>query len=191
MADESLDIPDFLRNKQNLKAETAGSESTLTGLLSADTGAVFSPDRDYRYLLWRRWEHNAPYCLFIGLNPSTANERDDDPTIRRCKRFADDWGFGAVVMANLFALRATDPKVMLAHSEPIGIDNDVWLQDLARGAGVIVCAWGANGGHQQRDGRVNILLQHYDLKCLGTTKAGKPRHPLYIKADKQLEPLGR
>lgn len=160
-------------------------------LLSADIGASLSPDRNYRYALWRIWEQNAPYALFIGLNPSTADEREDDPTIRRCKRFAADWGYGAVYMANLFALRATDPKVMLAHDEPVGIDNDVWLQDLARGAGVIVCAWGAHGGYMQRDTKIMELLAAHDLMCLGTTKEGKPRHPLYIKADKPLEALGR
>lgn len=163
----------------------------MNDLLSGDVGAAFSPDRNYRYALWRRWEQNAPYALFIGLNPSTADEREDDHTIRRCKRFAADWGYGAVYMANLFALRATDPKIMLAHDEPIGPDNDVWLQDLARGAGVIVGAWGAHGGHMQRDERVMTLLDAHKLMCLGTTKDGKPRHPLYIKADKPLEALGR
>jgi len=167
------------------------SASGSNDLLSSETGATFSQDRNYRYSLWRRWEHNAPYVLFVGLNPSTANENEDDPTIRRCKRFAADWGFGAIYMANLFALRATDPKDMLAHDKPEGVDNDKTLQKLARGAGVIVCAWGAHGGHKGRDEYVARLLEAYELKCLGVTKAGKPRHPLYIKADKQLEALGR
>lgn len=90
-------------------------------------------------------------------------------------------------MANLFALRATKPKVMLNHPEPIGTDNDAVLKDLARGAGIVICAWGAPGGHMQRDKQVETLLVAHDLKCLGTTKAGKPRHPLYLKADTQLE----
>jgi hypothetical protein len=163
----------------------------MSELLSAESGAHFSPDRNYRYALWRRWEQGAPYALFIGLNPSTANEHEDDPTIRRCKRFAADWGYGAIYMANLFALRATDPRDMLGHQEPVGIDNDVWLQDLARGAGVIVCAWGAHGTHLERDRRCEALLAAHDLKCLGTTKHGQPRHPLYIRADKPLEAYGR
>jgi len=160
-------------------------------LLFAETGATFSPDRNYRYSLWRRWEHRAPYALFIGLNPSTANEQEDDPTIRRCKRFAADWGYGAVYMANLFALRATDPDDMLAHNAPVGGDNNTWLQNLARDAGIIVCAWGAHGGHRQRDEEVKCLLAEHNLMCLGITKTGKPRHPLYIKADKQLEALDK
>ena len=159
----------------------------LNDLLSTASGAILSQDRKYRYALWRRWDYNAPYCLFVGLNPSTANEYEDDPTIRRCKRFASDWGYGAVVMANLFALRATDPKVMMSHREPIGIDNDVWLQDLARSAELIVCAWGTKGGHLHRDRHVASILAAHEVHCLGTTKDEHPRHPLYIKADKCLE----
>lgn len=155
-------------------------------LLSIDSGAEFSPDRVYRYSLWRRWEQDAPYALFIGLNPSTADEHQDDPTIRRCKRFAADWGYGAFYMANIFAIRATDPKEMLAHPKPIGIDNNVWLQNLARKAGVIVCAWGTHGSHRNRNKEVELLLDAHRLMCLGTTKDGHPRHPLYIKASQPL-----
>ncbi|MCU7816788.1 MAG: DUF1643 domain-containing protein [Candidatus Thiodiazotropha sp. (ex Rostrolucina anterorostrata)] len=90
-------------------------------LLEADIGAVLSPDRDYRYSLWRIWQPDDPYALFIGLNPSTADEYENDPTIRRCIRFAKDWGFGGLYMANLFAIRATKPKIMKAHHAPIGI----------------------------------------------------------------------
>ena len=161
----------------------------LNDLLSVNTGAEFSLCRKYRYALWRRWKHNAPYVLFIGLNPSTANENEDDPTIRRCKRFASDWGYGAIYMANLFALRSTNPKNMLAHDEPIGANNDLVLTTLAHNSALIVCAWGAQGGHMERDEHVKALLSQYELFCLGVTKTGKPRHPLYIRADKQLELL--
>ncbi|MCU7849348.1 MAG: DUF1643 domain-containing protein [Candidatus Thiodiazotropha sp. (ex Lucinoma kastoroae)] len=158
--------------------------------IEADIGAVLSPDRDYRYSLWRIWQPDDPYALFIGLNPSTADEYENDPTIRRCIRFAKDWGFGGLYMANLFAIRATKPKIMKAHHAPIGIKNDVWLQDLARGAGVIVCAWGTHGSHQGRDQMVKALLSAYGLMCLGTTKDGHPKHPLYIKAVQQLVRYG-
>lgn len=90
-------------------------------------------------------------------------------------------------MANLFALRATKPEVMLAHPDPIGIDDDTHLQQLARDAGVIVCAWGANGSHLGRNAQIKSLLAAYELKCLGTTKDDHPRHPLYLKADRPLE----
>lgn len=156
--------------------------------LNSPTGAVFSDCRDYRYLLWRSWSSN-PYVLFICLNPSTADETQDDPTIRRCRRFAMDWGYGAIVMANLFAYRATKPKDMIDQQHPTGRDNDAWLHYLAQNAGIIVCAWGANGSYRNRGEKITQLLNPYKLMCLGVTKEGQPRHPLYIKADKQLEYL--
>ena len=151
-------------------------------------GAVLSPDRDERYVLYRQWQEDVPYVLFIGLNPSTADEDTDDRTIKRCIRFASDWGFGAFCMANLFAWRATKRKDMLAHARPVGAYNDAWLRNLSRDAGLIVCAWGADGGHLKRDRAVlDMLLLFYPLMCLGTTKDGHPGHPLYIKASKPLE----
>lgn len=159
-------------------------------LNDSEAGATFSPCRQYRYSLWRRWKPGAPYALFIGLNPSTADETLDDPTIRRCKRFSRDWGYGAYVMANIFAYRATDPKEMKAQREPIGIDNNVVLQDLARGAGIIVCAWGTHGAYRDRGLQVIRLLDAHELYCLGRTKEGHPKHPLYIRADKQPEMFG-
>ena len=150
-------------------------------------GAILSEDRVYRYLLWRQWEATKPYVLFIGLNPSIADEIEDDPTIRRCVGFAKSWGYGAVVMMNLFAVRATKPKDMLNHEQPIGEDNDQRLLKIADNAGLVVCAWGGKGGHLNRGEEVSDLLKGYELKCLGTTQAGDPRHPLYIKADKELE----
>ena len=144
-------------------------------------GAVFSPDRIYRYVLYRVWDEAKPRVMFIGLNPSTADESVDDPTIRRCKRFADDWGYGGLIMTNLFALRATAPKVMLSHITPIGPKNDYWLETLARDAGIIIAAWGTNGSHQGRDKMVLRFMPQ--TRHLGLTKAGMPRHPLYLKAD--------
>lgn len=149
--------------------------------LLGDFGAAFSPCRNYRYALWRWWDKDKPYAMFVGLNPSTADETLDDPTIRRCKRFASDWGYGGLVMTNLFAIRATDPKVMLAHSDPVGVENDDYLRDLARHAALVVAAWGAHGGHQGRDEDVLRLIP--GVHHLGLTKAGKPRHPLYLRAD--------
>lgn len=155
--------------------------------LFSDSGAILSQDRNYRYSLWRRWDKNKPYVLFIGLNPSTADEKEDDPTIKRCINFASDWGYGAIYMANLFAWRATKRKDMLIQKEPIGIDNDMHLQDLARKAGLIVCAWGADGIHQQRDVKVKNLLSAHKLMCLEKNKNGTPKHPLYIKANEKLK----
>jgi hypothetical protein len=146
-----------------------------------DKGAVFSPRRTYRYALWRWWDRSKGFAMFVGLNPSTADESEDDATLRRCRRFAVDWGYGGVVVTNLFALRARDPKIMLADPNPIGFENDVWLRRLSGQAGIIVAAWGARGGYLGRDEEVLKLLGK--VYHLGLTKAGKPKHPLYLRAD--------
>lgn len=149
----------------------------LFGTKSAD----FSPCRNYRYALWRRWDRGGPLVMFIGLNPSTADETEDDPTIRRCIGFAKLWGAGGLCMTNLFAFRATNPRDMIDHLDPIGPENNFWLQEVAARSGMIIAAWGAHGKHKGRDRDVlNIIPTLY---CLGTTKDGQPRHPLYIKAD--------
>lgn len=152
-----------------------------------DKSARFSPCRRYRYELWRVWDPEKPYAMFIGLNPSTADETEDDPTIRRCIRFARDWGYGALCMANLFALRATDPKVMLADPEPEGPDNDDTLRRLAGHACIVVAAWGAHGGHRKRDQWA--LVEIPNLYHLGMTQGGQPRHPLYLRADTRPQPM--
>src|SRR5690242_6108456 len=104
---------------------------------------IFSDCRAYRYTLWREWDiFDKNYVMFVGLNPSTADERVDDPTIRRCIDFAKRWGYGALCMTNLFAYRATDPRVMKAFPYPVGPENDKWLVRCAREAGVVVAAWG-------------------------------------------------
>jgi hypothetical protein len=142
---------------------------------------VLSSCRCYRYSLWREWDAgNSQYALFIGLNPSTADEINDDPTIRRCIDFAKRWGYGALCMANLFAYRATDPKIMKAHDSPVGADNDRWLTILAAEAAVVVAAWGVHGLFAQRDRAVRRLLDGR-LSYLALTKDGHPRHPLYLK----------
>lgn len=148
-----------------------------------ESGAEISPDNMRRYDLWRVWDKSKPYVLFIGLNPSTADAMMDDPTIRRCKRFAFDWGFGGVHMGNLFAYRATNPKEMKQQIDPVGFNNDYHLCHLAERAGIIICAWGADGGHHNRDQQVIKLLNDLPLFCLGKTKGGQPRHPLYLKSN--------
>jgi hypothetical protein len=144
---------------------------------------IFSSCRQYRYCLWREWDKkNCSYAMFIGLNPSTADEVADDPTIRRCVNFAKLWGYGALCMTNLFAYRATAPKVMKSHAAPIGPDNNHWLIELSKNSGVIIAAWGTHGIHLQRDQAVIQMLQG-KLSCLGLTKGRNPRHPLYVKSD--------
>ena len=126
--------------------------------------------------------------MFVGLNPSTADETQDDPTIRRCIAFAKAWGYGGVCMTNLFAYRATLPEVMKATSDPVGPDNDEYLRALAADAGVVVAAWGANGTHKGRDAEVRKLLP--ELHCLALTKDGHPGHPLYLRKTLTPFPMG-
>lgn len=149
----------------------------ITGVKEMERGAHLSPCRVYRYALWRRWG-NGPYAMFIGLNPSTADEINNDPTIRKCIRFAQTWGYEALCMTNLFAYRATDPAKMKKVAEPIGWENDVTLATLAQDAGVVVAAWGAHGTYKQRDQSVRILVP--GLNYLRLTKEGQPGHPLYL-----------
>ncbi len=146
--------------------------------------ASFSADRRYRWTLRRRWGPGA-YAAFIGLNPSTADETQDDPTIRRCIGFARAWGFDALCMVNLFAYRATDPAEMKRAIDPVGDLNDATLIDVARDAGMVVAAWGAHGTHMGRDKSVRSLIPK--LHFLRLTKDGHPGHPLYLPAS--LEPL--
>lgn len=144
--------------------------------------ACFSDDRVFRYWLSRTWDEELQPLVVVGLNPSTADEAVDDPTVRRCIGFARAWGFGGLVMLNLFAFRATDPREMKAAADPVGPANDAWLRQqtsLRR----VLCAWGAHGGHLNRSRRVGHLLADRDLVCLGRTAAGFPRHPLYLRAD--------
>lgn len=149
--------------------------------------AKFSYDRMYRYELWRWWEKSKPFVMFIGLNPSTADETNDDPTVRRCIGFAQDWGYGGLCMVNLFALRATDPKVMLDFVKSVGPDNDEHLIMVSDKAGKIIAAWGNHGSHRNRDKEIMAFIP--DMFCLGITKKGNPKHPLYLKKDTDLVKL--
>jgi hypothetical protein len=139
---------------------------------------AFSEDRVHRYTLWREWMGGQGYAMIVGLNPSTADETLDDRTIRRCINFAKGWGYGALCMTNLFAYRTRYPKVLKAASDPIGPDNDRWLVEMAREAGVIVAAWGTHGCYLKRDQAVRGLLPA--LHVLRFTRDGFPEHPLYL-----------
>ncbi|MDD5641915.1 MAG: DUF1643 domain-containing protein [Syntrophales bacterium] len=176
-------------NWQDALIEGRRSSSALPDFLNPSSHARFSPCRTWRYTLHWIWGPDNPLAMFVGLNPSTADEVNDDPTVRRCIRFAKAWGYGGLVMMNAFAFRATDPRVMKAASDPVGPDNDYWLLEMAKiqmqqGA-VIVVAWGNHGGYQNRHQTILKLFWFagVPLHCLGITKTGQPRHPLYVKAD--------
>jgi hypothetical protein len=117
--------------------------------------------------------------MFIGLNQSTADEVEDDPTIRRCVSFARSWGYGGLVMGNLFAYRATKPAEMMAANDPVGAENDEHLLALARDARIIVAAWGNKGAYQGRSMEIKALIP--SLHALTVTTAGQPGHPLYLR----------
>jgi len=149
--------------------------------------ATLSADRAYRYLLTRRWD-DGPAMTWIMLNPSTADASEDDPTIRRCVGFARREGCGAIQVVNLFALRAADPRELLASPDPVGPGNDGFL--LARPlAACIVAAWGTHGSLRGRSAEVRAMLVGVRLLCLGVTSIGEPRHPLYVRADAPLVPF--
>ena len=128
--------------------------------------------------------------MFIGLNPSTADEVQLDPTVRRCVNFSKTWGYGSICMTNIFAIRSTNPKVMLKDPEPIGEDNNHWLIKTAEDSDLIVAAWGNHGIHLNRGDEVASMLDKYGvIQCLDITKKGQPKHPLYIRADQKLRPF--
>lgn len=137
--------------------------------------AVVSECGTYRYELIRRWGTDENLLNWIMLNPSTADASMDDPTIRRCIRFAKDWAYDGIRVTNLFALRATDPRELANHPDPWGPDNHLYL---GRQDGVVIAAWGAN-----KMAECPAILDDVTLMCLGTTASGAPKHPLYLKSD--------
>lgn len=140
--------------------------------------AIFSPCRQYRYTLWRWFRPGNRYVNFICLNPSTADETNDDPTVRRCINFAKDWGYDGLCVTNIFAYRATIVANMKAHPTPVGPENDMKLVAVAKEADLIICAWGQHGQFLGRSQEVLKLIDgplHY-------LRMGKvePWHPLYL-----------
>lgn len=148
----------------------------------AASTAVYSDCERYRYLLTRVWDPSGRKALFIMLNPSTATEVQNDPTVERCERRAQALGFGAFRVTNIFAWRDTDPKAMRAAVDPVGPANDAAIADSCPWADQIICAWGSHGAHLDRGASVEALLRasNHPLFHLGLTKHGHPRHPLYI-----------
>lgn len=142
--------------------------------------AVISPCGRYRYRLDRRWAAGPP-IVWIMLNPSTADSSTDDPTIRRIRAFSQVWGFGALTVVNLYAWRATDPRELWQALDPVGPENDRYLAEAVSGVEV-VAAWGANA-RPDRITEVLALPGMGRVQALKVTKAGQPRHPLYLRSD--------
>ncbi|MBW4580552.1 MAG: DUF1643 domain-containing protein [Tildeniella nuda ZEHNDER 1965/U140] len=150
------------------------------------TGAEFDPTGHYRYLLWRSWDQQADRVGFVMLNPSRADAVVNDPTLRRCLGFARSWGYGALEVVNLFAYCSADPTALCRVADPIGSENDRYLAAFAQRVDHIILAWGNGGALRSRDRAVMTLLDgRKPVSCLGMTKLGQPRHPLYSQREVQ------
>src|SRR3954467_15048540 len=151
-------------------------------IAASAAGASFSACRRWRYLLWRRWDATRPVANFLMLNPSTADELKLDPSCTRARLYAERWGFGALIVTNLFGWRATDPGEMKAAHDPVGRGNDRAIVRAAREARLVVCAWGNHGAHLGRSQSVRKLLGGIELHALHLSPGGEPAHPLYLPA---------
>jgi hypothetical protein len=169
--------------------------SLLAGDRPIYSHAVLSEDRRYRYALFRSWDEARGRVLFILLNPSTADEHDNDPTIRKCIAYAKRWGYGGIDVGNLYAYRATNPEELIGVPDPVGLLNDEWLERLVREATVVVCAWGrVDEDLESFAGRTWLVL--HLLQCAGKkahvlrhNKDGSPAHPLYLPGDLRPRPF--
>lgn len=163
-------------------------KSLPSHIANTHSRAEFSECGRYRYLLQRQWGDEA-ICLFVGLNPSTATADSDDATIRKCVALARTWGFSGMTMANLFAVRCRYPQVLSTHRDPVGPENDRFLLPAIEQAHTAVAMWGNHGlksyGLTARRDQ-NILALRDDWQCVGITKRGAPRHPLYIASTSTL-----
>lgn len=154
-------------------------------VVSSDSGATFSDCGLYRYLLWRRWNGQLPVVNFLMLNPSTATDVVSDPTVTRCIKRAKSWGYGGVIVTNIFALRSTDPQGLRQVDDPVGPRNDQAIYDAASEAHIVICAWGEHGLYRGRATDVWGIIAAPErlgkkLRCLRRNKSGQPAHPLYL-----------
>jgi hypothetical protein len=149
------------------------------------SGATFSDDMKYRYRLWRHWDDNIQAVLFILLNPSTADEWKDDPTVARCVKRARNMGFGGIEVCNLYGLRATDPsELYVAGVDPVGPENLSEINIAATMCSAVICGWGTHGEKVLKDWPVivrRVLRDHGAVMALGFNDGGSPKHPLYLR----------
>ncbi len=171
---------------------------TTSEILYPGEDTLWSVDRAYRYFLRRPVDGDLdlrakPPVGFLLLNPSTADETQDDPTVRRCRRYAMAWGYGEVIVLNAFAYRATDPNVMRAQEDPVGPKNDQVITNTAatliKLGGTLVCGWGNHGTYRGRGSELRELLKPYPVKAFPYTGVGEPGHPLYLRKDIRLGDL--
>ena len=147
-----------------------------------DCQAIYSDCELYRMRLSIHWDRSKPSINFLMLNPSTATERKNDPTVEGCEQRARAWGYGSLIVTNIFAFRATDPREMMSHPEPVGPGNDYFIIESARECLVTVAAWGNHGSHKLRGAEVRNMLRTYEIRpfIFAVNKTGEPKHPLYV-----------
>jgi hypothetical protein len=151
-----------------------------TSITRSASGAKFSPCRRWRYLLWRCWDESKPVANFLMLNPSTADEFKLDPSCTRARNYAERWGYGSLIVTNIFGWRSTDPSALKSVKDPVGRGNDAAIVQAAKEAKLVVCAWGNHGEHLKRGESVLKLLKGVRLHALRVNGAGHPAHPLYL-----------
>jgi hypothetical protein len=169
-------------------------EPLFAGLDLDGKDAVISPCGQYRYALTREWEDGR--CVtWLMLNPSTADALQDDPTIRKCIGFSKRWGYGRMVVVNLFALRSTDPRRLATNTDPVGPENDYYIHNALEESRELVCAWGCQqhlttAVLRNRSSAVlsMVNMDATPIVCLGRRKDGAPRHPLMLAYDTEREP---
>jgi hypothetical protein len=155
-----------------------------------DRTATFDATGHYRYRLTRRWQPDGPCLTFVMLNPSRADHEREDPTLRRCIHLAQGWGYGSLVVVNLFAYCTAYPKELRHVVDPIGPENDAYLLPAVEQGNRCLLAWGNQGHWRDRDQAVLELLapRRSRLYCLGRNRTGCPRHPLYVARNTQMQP---
>jgi len=152
-------------------------------------GAILSPDRLYRWALWRIWDRQRRLLCFVCLNGSTADEEEDDHSLRKFIGFANTLNAGGVLVGNAFGYRTPYPRLLRKAAEPIGAENDKWVRLMSADAGETIVAWGNHGAHLKRSSNMTPLLSE-PVSCFGYTKTGEPKHPLYLSYDEKLIPFG-
>lgn len=149
--------------------------------------ASFSRCRKFRYTLTRQWDESKQLACLVGLNPSTADKDSNDPTIRRCISFTQQWGFGGFIIVNLFGFKSPHPGVLKKAQDPIGPQNNIAINRTVDSTARVILMWGNHGSFRDRDLEVLQLLSGRSLYCAGMTKTGAPRHLLYVKGETLLE----
>lgn len=145
------------------------------------SSAQISDCGKYRYLLRRTWNPKLPLCGFLMLNPSTADAMADDPTIRKCNTFAKYWGYGGIIVANVFAWRSTDPDALEEVGDPLGPLNHLAIQEMAEQAEIVLCGWGSTRlVHSKVLWLKSVIADPQRLRCLAMNLDGNPKHPLYV-----------